>query len=408
MWRRRFKNIILPLLIISAVSLVISGPILASTYIHYRSASQADTAQLLGAIEQVNPDFDADQLAEILNNAKTDPSLRQRGFAILRRYGILDEDWSNQDTQKFARQVIIIVIITMLLTLAVVAGYFWWRDSRRAQRLNTLVKYLQDLSQQIYDLRLEENSEDELSLLTNELYKITVTLKEAAEQNRQTREQLENALADISHQLRTPLTSVQTMLDNIYDDPDMPLDVRQDFLRTTVQQVEHMSQLVTTLLNLAKLDNGSIQMRRAKLTIGDLLNTVENNLAILADLNDVELCLQGDLCAQVVLDRRWQTEVLTNIVKNAIEHSGPHSQVTISVRDSALFCKISITDTGEGMSPADRSHLFERFYKAANSKPESVGIGLAFAKAIIEADRGQITVKSELGVGTEFTIRYFK
>lgn len=235
-----------------------------------------------------------------------------------------------------------------------------------------------------------------------------VLLREAADNNQKARQQLETALADISHQLRTPLTSMQVMVDNIYDDPEMPSAVRQDFLRSISRQVEAMSNLVMTLLNLAKFDNGSIVLQRLPVEAGELLREVRQKLEIMADLRGVEIVLKGDLSAKARLDRRWQVEALTNIVKNCLEHSPAGSKVTATVQNSPLFLRLQIHDTGEGIAAKDLRHIFERFYKAKNSAADSVGIGLAFAKTAIEADNGQISVKSQEGKGTEFTVTYFK
>ncbi len=406
--RRRLKTIVLPICIIFMVTTIAAGILMTTTCARYRSEHQATIAGLVGIMKESNPDLDSLELAKALSDEQISSATRELGFEVLATQGILLEDWSDPDTAIFAWQLSTIMLSALVIALCASVVYFWWLDWRRTRRLNDLVRYLQDLSRQVYDLRLAENSEDELSLLTNELYKITVTLKEAAEQNRHSREQLEVALADISHQLRTPLTSLQITIDNIYDDPEMPTETRSEFLQDAARQIEHMSQLVMTLLNLAKFDNGTIQLHQIPLCIGDLLETVRANLAILADLNGVEIELTGDLAAEVSLDRHWQVEALTNITKNAIEHSQSGDKITLDVRNSPLLCKVTIRDTGEGMSPADRRHLFERFYRSAHSRPESVRIGLSFAKAIIEADHGQIAVKSELGVGTEFIIRYFK
>lgn len=408
MRERWLKRIICPMLAIWGIVVFASGLLLNASLNRYRAENQVALAELAGRIDQAYPDLDGLELAQILQNKASDPALRQRGLEILRAAGILETDWVSQDAAALTRQTFAIILALLSIGALISIGYFCWRDWQRTRQVKNLVQYLQDLSRQIYDLRLTENREDELSLLTNELYKITVTLKESAVQNRESREHLETALADISHQLRTPLTSLQVTIDNIYDDPKMPAKTRQEFLRLASQQVAHISRLVTTLLYLAKFDSGTIQLKRSTLPIGQILQDVTSNLAVLADLYEIEIVCEGDLEARLELDRHWQTEALTNIVKNAIEHSPAGSQVVINVHNSALFCKIIIRDAGEGITPADRKHLFERFYKSAHSRPESIGIGLSFAKAIIEADHGQIGVKSEPGVGTEFIVRYFK
>ena len=188
----------------------------------------------------------------------------------------------------------------------------------------------------------------------------------------------------------------------------MPLAVRQDFLRSISRQVESMSNLVMTLLNLAKFDNGSIRLQQLPVEAGELLREVRQKLEVLADLRGVTIVLVGDLRAKARLDRRWQAEALANIVKNCLEHSPADSEVTITVTNSPLFLRFKIKDVGEGIAAKDLHHIFERFYKAKNSAVDSVGIGLAFAKTVIEADNGQISVKSQEGQGTEFTVTYYK
>lgn len=272
--------------------------------------------------------------------------------------------------------------------------YFYFYDRHEKKKILKVLEYVRKINQRVYDLKLDENSEDELSLLTNELYKTTVLLQKAAENNRQRAHNLETALADISHQLRTPLTSLQIALDNLYENPDLDVATRQEFLKIAGREVEQMSELVITLLNLAKLDNGSLKMKHAEVSCADLLNGVSENLAVLSEIANVPIEISGDLNARIKIDQRWQTEALTNIVKNCIEHSSGGQAVKIAVRRTAVFTKIEITDSGDGISPEDARHIFERFYKAKNALEGNVGIGLAFAKTLIEADGGQVRASS--------------
>ncbi len=408
--RRRLRRVMLPILIALALVGLLLAMLFRQWQQAYRTASNTELAEVLGMLQAELPEADFGPVVRRLQQPGVagSQSAASRGEAILREYGYLEGDFASIASQRFGWLALAFGLICLVLLALLLAGYFWYDDHRRERQLLRLVAYLQDLKDHLRDLRLDENTEGELSLLTNELYKITVTLQEAAETNQRRSQNLETALADISHQLRTPLTSLQVMIDNIYDDPKMPEATRQDFLRSIGRQVESMSSLVTTLLNLAKFDNASIKLQRQPLIVNELFTRVRKKLEVLADLQDITLELGGDLTAEICLDPKWQTEALTNIVKNCIEHSPPGSQVTLTAQDCPLFLRITITDQGEGISPQDLRHIFERFYKAKNSSADSVGIGLAFAKTVIEAENGQISVKSQPGAGTEFIITYFK
>lgn len=406
--KRLLKCFILPLLLILILGVIIWLALFAHFETAYRTASNREAAALIGSALELAPDLDAGEIVQILrDDSNVDVETVERGAAVLRQYGYFPEDYASSAAGALTAQFCLASLAFLVGLLVVLVGYFAILDYLRERRIQRLITYLQHLNQRIYDLHPDENSEDELSLLTNELYKITTTLKEAAEENRKHRQNLETALADISHQLRTPLTALQIMVDNIYDDPDMSPAVRQDFLRSISRQVETMSTLVTTLLHLAQFDNGSIQLQPTTLSVRELLSPVLENLAVLADLSDVKLELTGDLDAQVSLDARWQREALTNIIKNCIEHSPVGQKVHLLVDACPLFVRLQISDHGEGIKPADLKRIFERFYQIPGSTSDGIGIGLAFAKTIIEAEHGQIRVRSTPGQGAKFQVTYF-
>ena len=403
MKRRFLQKIILPIFAITVVIGLVATLALTEIGQRFRQDSNQEISAIVGVAATGGDD------AEVITNLRNpSPEQVSLGAELLRQYGYFPSDYASNSAVRFFTCTLVVILIVLAVFALIVCVYFCWHDWRRSQQIIGLIDYMQRLGERVYDLHLDENSEDELSVLSNELNNIMVLLREAADSNQKARQQLETALADISHQLRTPLTSMQVMVDNIYDDPEMPVDVRQDFLRSISRQVESMSNLVMTLLNLAKFDNGSIRLQQLPIEAGELLTEVRQKLEVLADLQGVNIVLTGDLQAKARLDRRWQVEALTNIVKNCLEHSQPGSEVKIAVISSPLFLRFKIRDTGEGIAAKDLRHIFERFYKAKNSAAGSIGIGLSFAKTVIEADNGQISVKSEEGKGTEFTVTYFK
>lgn len=404
---RKLRQIILPILVMIGLGFLTFMTSFAAIGLTYQTKVNQETADLVGVIAEQYPEVKASELLRALQ-AETDSKTREKGAEILQKYGVKIDNSVVASSKFLVKQSLKLSLVVMGSVGIVLVAYFCWRDWRKDGEMKKLVKYLQDLSNNLYDLKLEENEESELSILTNELYKVTVLLREAAETNQKRSENLEVALADISHQLRTPLTSLQVMVDNIYEDPEMPAEVRQDFLQSISRQLDNMSSLVTTLLNLAKFDNGAIKMHDRSVKVSEILDGVKDKLAILADLRDVRMEFAGDLAAEVELDARWQTEALANIVKNCIEHSPAGEKVKITVEDCPLFLKIMIEDAGDGMTAHDQKHIFDRFYRAQNAIAGSVGIGMSFAQAVVKADDGQISVKSELGEGTSFTIKYLR
>lgn len=330
------------------------------------------------------------------------------GLTILKEYGYDYETVYEGFLMRFERVYFVFVLLIFAAAFCFVFFVLLRRRKKEKQELSQLISYVKEINCGVYDLKADENEEDDYSRLSNEIYKTMVLLRESRSLEARKNEELRSALEDISHQIKTPLTSVQILTDNILQDPQMPEPVRQDFLRTINRQLDHVSSLVITLLNLAKFDSGTIQMNPRETTAGRLLQQVTDDLAIMAEVSDVRIVSEGDLDAGICLDEKWQCEAIKNIVKNAVEHSPAGSAVRIKASDSALFLKLTVEDEGPGISREDQRHIFERFYRAAGAKEDSAGIGLAFAKAVIEKEDGFVTVDSEPGSGTVFTVKYKK
>ena len=250
-------------------------------------------------------------------------------------------------------------------------------------------------------------SEDELSILKNEIYKTTIMLKEAADNSNKDRIKLKKSLEDISHQLKTPITSILIMLDNIIEDPDMDASVRNDFIIDIKRNVANINFLVQTLLKLSKFDSNTVNFIKQENELENIAKESIQNVASLCDLKNINIELNIKNNSKIVCDLKWQIEAITNLLKNAIEHSKDNEKVVITVDSNNVYSMIEIQDLGDGIAEKDLPHIFERFYKGENSTSESIGIGLALAKTIIEQDNGNISVDSD-GNGTRFIVKYFK
>ena len=198
------------------------------------------------------------------------------------------------------------------------------------------------------------------------------------------------------------------MLDNILDNPDMSKNIRDEFLKDIKKQTTNISFLINSLLKLSKLDADSVTFIDKDEYIENILEESIKNVGILCELKDAKINISGDKNVKINCDLKWQVEAITNILKNGIEHSNENSQIDINVEENKIYSKIEIKDYGVGIAKEDLPHIFERFYKGKNSSSDSVGIGLALAKSIIEKNNGDISVSSKENEGTVFTIKYFK
>ena len=399
---KKYKLIILSacLLILIAAGTLLIGTIVSH---QYRSAINQEKILLIEAVHEAYPEVSDQALLDVL---KTGGKTADSGF--LKKYGYDDTFLYSQAVGRYERTLTLSLLAFFLLTGLILLTAFLVHERRRRKKTEDLIRYTNDIARGVYDLKMDENSEEDLSRLANALFKVTVRLREAAENSRLESEALSRSLQDISHQLKTPLTSIRIMLDNIDDDPDMDPEIRQDFLRSISGQIDLISQLTISLLQLARFDSGAIVLHPTETKVGPMIEEVFENLSILAEIQGVELVCCGDLDASWILDRKWEMEAWSNIIKNSLEHSPEGSTVTVRVEHSSVFLKIMISDQGEGIAPEDQRHIFERFYKAKNSSEASIGIGLSFARTILEREGGSITVDSVEGKGTTFTIRYIK
>ena len=395
------KRLIVPLSILLASLLLFVGVWFCVRSAYVPKVNQS-SARLLQAVRNKYPDVTDQELLAIL---KSDDHVEVDLPAL---YGYDPSRPYDRAVASMDRAFLFCLGGVLLLEILGILLWLYLKDRRDRRRIDDLITYTEYISQGIYDLRIEANSESELSRLTNALYKITVVLKESASRSEEEAQALSRSLADISHQIKTPLTSIRIMLDNIAEDPDMPQEVRTDFLNSISKQVDSISRLIISLLKMARFDSGAASHDPELCAVGPLLEDVVSQLSILLEASEIHAEINGDLDASVQLDRKWTMEALSNIIKNGIEHSPAGSALHVNVEDDPFFLKISIQDEGEGMSLEVQKHIFERFYKAPGSQPDSIGIGLAFARAIIERDNGSLTVKSEPGHGSTFTIRYHK
>ena len=370
-------------------------------YKQYTNNYNDRIAQIIAKVMEKYPDVNKSEVVEILNNNGN------TNVSLLKEYGIdLDEDSAILENDKSFKIFLISSISLLAISMSILMFILLKYNHSKDKKLKEITKYIEELNNKNYKLDIDDNTEDELSILKNEIYKTTIMLKEIAENSMNDRVKLKDSLSDISHQLKTPLTSMSIMLDNILDNPNMDKNNRDDFIKDIKREVININFLVSSLLKLSKLDANSVNFIKKEEKIDKIITESIKNVSALCDLKNIEIKVNGNVEAAAYCDLKWQIEAITNILKNCVEHSASNSEISITYIQNKIYSKIEIIDNGIGIDKEDLPHIFERFYKGKNSSSEAVGIGLALAKSIIESNNGYISVESRIGEGTKFIIKY--
>ena len=398
------KKLISIIIIAVLFCIVLNSIVISQLQNKYTRDNYYIIADIVGKIKENYPDIDESEIIEILN--KSDDSVKQ-GQEILKKYGFNEQISVTDTLEKYQTSIITVntlsLIIFCIITIIIIDQYI----KNKNKEIKSIIKYLEEINNRNYNLKIEENKDDELSNLKNELYKMTIMLKEQAESSLNNQKALQTSLEDISHQLKTPLTSICIMLDNIQENPDMDNQTRQTFIHEIIKQTEWINWLIISLLKMSKLDANTVQFAKDTINVEDLINEVVPKLSIPIDIKQLKIIIKGN-DAQFIGDYNWQLEAITNVVKNCIEHTDEHKNIYINYEENNFYTKIIIKDEGCGICKKDLKHIFERFYKGKNSSENSVGIGLALAKTIIEKGGGYINCQSIENKGTTFEIKYLK
>ena len=396
------KKFLLISIIPIIVFLIIGNIFFFYQYHSYTQNYNNKIASLVNLLDKEYPDIDRNELISILNsNDKVSED-------IFSKYGIdiQNESIIIENDRLFSGFIIVYNILFIGLALSIILLYLK-HEKDQNKEIKKIARCIEEINKKNYSINIDENSEDELSILKNELYKITIMLKEDAENSKKDKLKLKDSLSDISHQLKTPLTSINIMLDNILDNPDMDSNTKEKFIQNIKREITNISSLVGEILKLSKFDASVIKFEEQQVFINDIVKSAISNVEMMAELKNINIEVNDQDNIKLVCDAKWQIEAITNILKNCIEHSKDDSTITIDIDSNKIYKQITIKDNGEGIDEKDLPHIFERFYKGKNSSKDSVGIGLALAKTIIEKDNGSIKVDSKKGKQTIFTIKYY-
>lgn len=369
----------------------------------YKEALNKYACAVVEMVKEKYPEVSEEEIVELVNAEAVEGS-----DDVLANYGISGDVYVLK-RMKYTRRATLIgnlaILVGLGVLLLIVFGVY---TNKRKRKIDELDRYIQDVSNKMYEIGIDKESEDELNRLKDSLYKITVMLKEDSESKRKQNEAILELVSDISHQLKTPITSIQILLDNILENENMDSDTRRKFTLEILRQVKGMNFLIFSLLKLSKLDACVVEFDNEEISVNKLVADILANLDVLIELKHLDVHVDVSENVRFDGDYNWNKEAVLNIVKNAVEYTPDGKNIFIGAEENDLYTKIVIRDEGKGIDKKDLPHIFERFYKRDNSAEDSFGIGLALSKSIVEKQDGFVSVDSEVGKGTTFTIKYFK
>lgn len=370
----------------------------------YRSYTKNYNESINSIIYEVTlkyPDINEYDLIEVLDSNKNSDDM-------LSKYGINDKNSSIIENDKLFKKYIIIDLLVLVVIILVIYLFFIINKFKRTKKINKIIELISKINRRNFAIDIEDYTEDELSALKQEIYKTSLMLRSEADNSLKDKLNLKDSLSDISHQLKTPLTSITIMIDNILDNEEMDIKTRRKFLINIKREIININFLVQNLLKISKFDANVIKFNKEEVFIKDIVNEAIKKVSALSELKGISIKVSGDKNATINCDFMWEVEAISNIIKNSIEHINSDGFVEINYTKNKVYSRILIRDNGIGIDSDDLPYIFDRFYKGKNTNRDSVGIGLALSKSIIEKDNGSVSVKSTPNIGTIFTIKFFE
>lgn len=394
------KKTLIFIIITTFISVIFFAFILKYQYKNYTKNYNESINSIIYEVTLKYPNVSKDDLIEIINNNK-------KNVDVLSKYGINDENSSIILNDKLFKKYFFIDLLILVVVILIIYLFFIINKSKRNKKINKIIELISSINRRNFDIDIEEYMEDELSGLKQEIYKTSLMLRSEADNQLKDKLNLKDSLSDISHQLKTPLTSITIMIDNILDNDDMDTKTRRKFLINIKREIININFLVQNLLKLSKFDANVIKFNKENVLIKNIVDEAIKKVSALSELKGISIKVSGDKNATINCDFMWEVEAISNIIKNSIEHIGNDGFVEINYTKNKAYSRILIRDNGVGIDSEDLPHIFDRFYKGKNTGRDSVGIGLALSKSIIEKDNGSISVKSTPNIGTIFTIKFF-
>ncbi len=405
-WNGELKKLVAVLAVLSAIGFAAGNYILWVSIDDVRSEYNRQLAIIFGNMAEMYPEVGQEEYIRVLNGEENLAS----GRKVLARYGVLEESGSGSFAAFEGKLTILwrgVNIFFFILTAAVVLVVLDY-IRRRQNKIARLESYMEAVDRGTQGFETTENEDDELSRLRNEIFRLVVLLREQAGRALAQRHALADSVANISHQLKTPLTSLTVLADNLSESSQLDDMTRQRFLSEITRQLAGMSWLVTAMLKLSRFDAGVVELKEENICVEGLVEEILSRLEVAAEWKNIIFVRRFTGKERLTVDRKWTAEALMNIIKNAVEHSPQEGIVEIACEENDVYTQIDIRDHGVGITQEEREKLFDRFYNKGSVREDSVGIGLSLAKEIVEKQGGMILVDSKEGTGTVFQLRFLK
>ena len=299
------------------------------------------------------------------------------------------------------------LLVTGMALLLILVRYI--ADRKRYNRIRNLSDSIDQILHGAENVSFEEYKEGEVAILTSEVHKMVIRLREQASQLLADKRFLSDSIADIAHQLRTPLTSMNIVVD-MFSEEELSDEKRFNLLSEMMTGLNRIEWLINTLLKMSKIDADTVFFEEKEYRLADMIKRATDTLAVPLDIQNNALKVQVPEDATLRGDMMWTCEAIGNILKNCMEHTPEDGQIEIAVKDTPIFAEITITDTGTGFDPDDLPHVFERFYRGKVAVTSSIGIGLSLSKMIVERQSGTIRAmnREEPEHGAKFVVRFYK
>lgn len=400
---KEVKTLVLSQITVFLISLMITFIFSLIMFNFYKSEIIKNNSHIIGNILEEYPELEEN----IIDSLITNNGNNRLGLEVLKKYGLdnienLDYLDYNENIKKRTITYNFLFNIIIFILLETIYLIF---TKKQYKKINEIDIYMNNILNNDYSLDIREYIEGDISNLKNDIYKMTVKLKEQTDNSKKDKLYLEETLSDISHQIKTPLTSMYVINDILMDD-NINDKSKKEFLIKNKIQLQRIEWLVTSLLKMSRLDSGSIILKKEEVNLKKLIEASIEPLKIPIELKNINLNIECDSNIKVEVDFNWTIEALVNIIKNAYEHT-ESGNIDIKCSTNPIYTEIKIIDTGEGISKEDIPHIFERFYKGKTNK-DSIGIGLNMAKKIIDMQGYDIVVTSKENIGTTFIIKLYK
>lgn len=386
---KEIKKLILVEILFLIITIILSFNITNTINNNYKKEIIVNNSYIVGGLISKYPELESDIISSIVLKENY-----ELGNSTLEKYQL-----DNIASISYNDYSILIFIIVVYFVLLIINFIF---ISNMYKKIKKIDQYMNNILNDDYSINIKEYCEGDISNLKSDVHKMTVKLKEQSELLTKDKKYLEETLEDISHQIKTPLTSMYMINDILSNEKDDK--VRKEFLNKNKNQIERIEWLVISLLKMSRLDSGTVKLKKEKIKVKDLVNKAIEPIKVALDLKSInlELDLSDDF---VLVDINWTSEALLNIIKNACEHT--KDKIVITSKTNPIYTEIKIIDNGKGISKKDLKHIFERFYKGSDNK-DSIGIGLNMSKKIINLEQGIIEVETKENVGSTFIVKLYK